>query len=230
MQWLSTYRLFLFDFDGLLVDTEQLHYRAYINMCNKRGFHLSWSFEEYSKAAHFSATALRDNIYTQFPELKKQEGDWRVLYAEKSACYLDLLGENLVPLLPGVKELLLALQAQGIKRCVVTHSAKALVDKIRAHNPILDTIPNWITREDYTHPKPSSECYNLAIEKWAAPQDRIIGFEDSPRGLQALLGTRAKAVLICPSSTHYIEEVLAAHPEVSHFPSFSAIDPAKKFL
>ena len=32
MRWISEYQLFLFDLDGLLVNTEELHYQAYKNM------------------------------------------------------------------------------------------------------------------------------------------------------------------------------------------------------
>lgn len=226
MQWIFRYQLFLFDFDGLLVDTERLHYQAYIDMCVHRGFRLPWSFHRYSEAAHHESTGLRDQIYAEFPELQLQEPDWHVLYEEKKRLFLALLEQGTVPLLPGVKELLLALQRANIKRCVVTHSATSLIEKIRKQNPILDTIPEWITREDYSHPKPHPECYQIAIKKLKERGDSIIGFEDSPRGLQALLETEAKPVLICPADSPYLEQVLKSHKNVEYYPSFFAIKSA----
>lgn len=223
MQWIFHYQLFLFDFDGLLVDTETLHYQAYIKMCAQRGFHLKWSFPRYSEAAHHQSTGLRDQIYAEFPALQAQEPDWDILYAEKKRFFLDLIENGTVPLMPGSAHLLLALQEAGINRCVVTHSATALIQRIRQQNPILDTISHWITREDYTHPKPDPECYQLAIDKLAQPNDRIIGFEDSPRGLQALLETKAKPVLICPPHSPYLNQTLALHINVQYYPDFMAI-------
>ena len=199
MQWIYKYQLFLFDFDGLLVDTESLHYQAYINMCAQRGCNLTWSFHRYSEAAHHESTGLRDQIYAEFPQLKAQEPDWKILYEEKKKIFLDLLENGMVPLLPGARELLLSLQEANINRCVVTHSASSLIEKIRKQNPILDTIPHWIKREDYTHPKPHSDSYQTAIKRLAKKEDRIIGFEDSPRGLNALLGTESNAGLSLPS-------------------------------
>jgi len=108
---------------------------------------------------------------------------------------IELL-ERDVQLMPGVQEMLMVLQQANIKRCVVTHSPKALVDTIRQQHPILNTIPYWITREDYIHPKPHPEGYQLAISRYATPSDKIIGFEDTWRGIQALLQTRAFPVLI----------------------------------
>jgi HAD superfamily hydrolase (TIGR01509 family) len=222
MKWILQYQLFLFDFDGLLVDTERLHYQAYINMCAQRGFKLNWSFHRYSAAAHHKSTDLRDQIYAEFPELYAIEPDWQVLYEEKKRQFLDLIENGAVPLMPGATELLLALQEAGIKRCVVTHSATSLIQRIRKQNPILDTIPYWITREDYTHAKPHPECYQFAIAKLSEPHDHIIGFEDSPRGLHALLETKVKPILVCPPDSPYLEKLLL-YPHVSYYPSLDAI-------
>jgi beta-phosphoglucomutase len=197
MQWIHNYQLFLFDFDGLLVNTEELHFLAYRKMCEERGFPLDWSFERFSLAAHYKSTDLRDHIYQEFPELRVQEPDWSVLYAEKKKALLAILETGGVTMMPGATELLLALKEANIMRSVVTHSPTSLINLIRAQNPILDTIPHWITREDYTHPKPDPECYQTAIKRLAKPGDKVIGFEDSPRGLHALLGTEATAVLVC---------------------------------
>lgn len=221
MQWIYYYQLFLFDFDGLLVNTEQLHYQAYIKMCAQRGFKLPWSFYRYSEAAHHKATGLRDQIYLEFPALKEQEPNWDVLYEEKKAAFLHLLHEGAAQLMPGVQVLLQALQDANIKRCVVTHSASPLVSLIRQQNPILNTIPHWIMREHYTQPKPHPECYLTAIHQLAQAGDRIIGFEDSPRGLKALLETQATPVLICPPDYPYLKDTLK--PSICYYPNFTSI-------
>ena len=226
MNWIFRYQLFLFDFDGLLVDTEKLHYQAYIKMCAERGFHLDWSFHRYSEAAHHQSSGLQDQIYAKFPELYLQEPNWKILYEEKKRILLSLIENEPIPLMPGVADLLLALQKANIKRCVVTHSPTILIQGIRKHNPILNTIPYWITREDYTHPKPDPESYQTAINRLANPQDHIIGFEDSPRGLNALLGTNAVPVLICPLDSNYLKDTLQenSNNKLSYYSSFTEIN------
>ncbi len=196
MHWIADYQLFLFDLDGLLVNTEELHYGAYKHMLKKRGYHLPWNFEKYFSIAQQDAEAPKRYIYAEFPKLYQEEPDWKVLYAEKKQCYLDLLHSQSAPLMPGAKELLLELEKQNVKRAVVTHSAKALVDVLCEKNPILKTIPHWITREDYTEPKPAPDGYLKAISLYAKPDDKVIGFEDSSRGLRSLMATRAKPILI----------------------------------
>lgn len=221
MQWIHRYQLFLFDFDGLLVNTEDLHFQAYIHMCAQRGFHLNWDFHQFSAAAHHSATGLRDQIYAEFPDLYAQEPVWQVLYAEKKQAFLDLVQKGHAQLMPGVKELLFNLTQAQIRSCVVTHSPLAVIQLIREQNPLLNAIPHWITREDYSQPKPHAECYELAIQRFALSGDRVIGFEDSPRGFKALQQTSALPVLICPLNSPYLNSFL--HPALNYYPAFDQI-------
>lgn len=222
MNWIYNYQLFLFDFDGILVNTEELHFKAYKKMCSERGCTLTWDIDKYFSYAMYSATALQKAIYEEFPALKQAEPDWNVLYREKKRAYHSLLHSEGVALMPGVEKLLIALDKANIKRCVVTHSPIEQVSFIREKNPILQSIPFWVTREDYNEPKPSSECYQKAISLYGEKSDQIIGFEDSPRGLQALVGTRAKAVFV--TKLFQGEELLKLSEKVGrefvHRPSF----------
>jgi HAD superfamily hydrolase (TIGR01509 family) len=219
--WIHTYQLFLFDFDGLLVNTEEIHFLAYKKILANRGFELNWDFSRYARAAHYEADGFKVAIYDEFPELYNQEPNWDILYAEKRMTMLSLLKEGAVQMMPGAADLLQALHEAKIDLCVVTHSPKEQVDIIREKNPILDIIPHWFTRENYTHPKPHPECYLHAIQKLGTNAEKIIGFEDSPRGMRALMQTPADAVLISPIPYPEIPELIAKGAR--HFPSFQAI-------
>jgi beta-phosphoglucomutase len=232
MLWIHDFQLFLFDLDGLLVNTEELHYSAYKQALAVRGMTLEWDFTTYCNIAHYSAEGLKENITRQFPRLKEQgPAAWELLYAEKKKRMIALLSEGAVHPMPGVAELLENLQAASIPGCVVTHSDDELVAIIRQKNPVLNTIPYWITREHYSRPKPDPECYQQAIERYGKSGDRIIGFEDTPRGIQALLGTTAthvQSVLVCAAKYPEIPFLIAKG--VLHYPSFESIpkEPAFK--
>ncbi len=143
----------------------------------------------------------------EYPELQKQDPTWETLYREKQANMERMLREDTVALMPGVKAILSNLQDAHINHVVVTHSPLALISVVKAQHEVLQRIPHWITRQDYTHPKPHSECYQVAVQRHSKPGDRIIGFEDSPRGITSLLGVNAKAVLIAQ----------APYPEIPDF-------------
>lgn len=219
MEWIEDYQLFLFDFDGLLVNTEELHYKAYQITCREYGWELNMDFPEYCKLAHYRAEGLMEKLCARIPDLEKL--GWDVFYKKKTDTISDLVNRGEVQLMPGVEVFLTKLAQLNKKRCVVTHSPDRLINPIRRKHPILDTIPIWITREFYTHPKPHPECYQTAIERLAEPDDRIVGFEDSPRGLRAMMGTRAQPVLISAINYPEIEEFVKEG--AFHYPSFEAI-------
>jgi len=223
MEWIRNYHLFLFDFDGILVNTEELHFAAYREMCRARGINLDWDLNTFFQSAHLSATALRENLYATFPQLYAQEPRWEVLYDEKKAVYQRLIEKESVKLLPGVEPLLKALERAEVCRCVVTHSSKVQVEAIQDQLPLLKTIPRWVTRECYDKPKPNPESYRKAIEVMGKEGDRIIGFEDSIKGLTALINAGVKdSILVCSSD----------HPQMNspipqgarHFSSFLEIE------
>lgn len=219
MQWIDDYQLFLFDFDGLLVNTEEIHFEAYRRMCAEYGVCLPWNFTRYCNFAHVGATDVRDQLYIEFPQLLQRAPSWDVLYAEKRKIYEELLTEGSVELMPGVEKVLRALEGSDVKRCVVTHSPLHHIAMIREQQPVLNTIPNWVTRDDYSNPKPDSECYHLAIKKFSEKGDHIIGFEDSPRGWTALKGTQARAIVVCATDYPHLPDLLAKGAE--HIPNFS---------
>lgn len=218
MNWIHKFDLFLFDFDGLLVNTEHLHYQAYLNVLEKWGYKTTLSFANFFEFAHLNSTAWREALCAEIPSI---EPKWKALYEQKKQAYTELLISGKVELLPGVQKLLSALQQSNIQRCVVTNSILEHIQLVKAQIPALKTIPHWITREDYEKPKPSPECYLKAIELYGKKGDRIIGFEDSARGLKALKQTSALALLICPPHHPLLEVALEGGG--THFTSIEEI-------
>jgi beta-phosphoglucomutase len=219
MDWINHYNLFLFDFDGLLVNTEELHFEAYKRMLKARGITLKWDFSRFCLSAHYSATKLQEDILLENPSLQPES--WQELYNEKKNHYMQLLAEGKVQLMEGVEDLLNALEKASIKRCVVTHSPKEQIEAIKAQHKALQSIPHWVTRELYHHPKPHPECYQKAIALFSDDGDKIIGFEDTPRGLAALACTKARPVLICHKDHPGVQEALKLG--VCYFESFKQI-------
>lgn len=218
MEWIHEFQLYLFDLDGLLVNTEELHYQAYKNMLKARGFCLDWDFHRYCCTAHYHSDTIAQELYEMFPALYVQEPKWEVLYDEKKQAITKLINSGMVEMMPGAAELLSHLQTAQIPHCVVTHSPSDLVALLRKQHAILNNIPYWVTRHDYTHPKPAPDCYLKAIKNYAHMGDKIIGFEDSPRGLRALMGTQAQAVLV--AQVPYPEVPDFVQQGASHYSSF----------
>lgn len=212
MDWIKQFSLFLFDFDGLLVNTEELHLKAYQEVCSKRGVKLDWDFPAYCSYAHTMSGGVKKAVTELYPHLLD---GWDELYAEKKAIYLSYVTQGEVELMPGAEALLRRLDEKGIALCVVTNSPREQIKAICAKHPVLKTISRWFTREDYTHAKPNPDGYLTAIRALHYGKGRIVGFEDTSRGLEALQQTPAVPVVI---STLYKPEAPTAH-----FSSFEEI-------
>ena len=220
MKWIENFDLFLFDFDGLLVNTEPLHYEAFKEMLKNKGFDLDWNYFEYSKEAHVGGDNLKRSTYEKFPALFDKEPSWEALRAEKGELYLKLLAMGQFNLMPGVEELLQLIKDK--KSVIVTNSTKEQVDFIRAKLPILKMIDHVVSREQYLNPKPSPECYLRAIELYGNKGDKIIGFEDTIKGFKALNQTPLVPVLICVPNHPQLENLLGE--QFFHYESFLDIE------
>lgn len=221
-KWKEEVGLFLFDFDGLLVDTERLHFQAYKNVLADYGFSWDLDFSSYMKIAYYEEFGLKKALLKRWPTLP-----WEELYLLKRKEVTRLLEEDGVPLMLGVFDMLTFVQEASILACVVTHSSRASIDAVKKRHPILNTIPFWFTREDYHLAKPHPEGYLKAIALHRRSSRRIVGFEDTPKGLFSLLGTEAQPVLV--SSVSYEELPVWKERGVIHLSSFSELFTASIF-
>lgn len=227
MKWIEYFQFFLFDFDGILVDTEPLHYAAYEKTCHQWNIPWKWSFEEYCQVAHHESQGFKKALYREFPLLLEEGPSWDLISESKKEIYIALVHSQSLQLMPGVECLLHALYDKKIPCCVVTNSLREQVEIIKKLQPVLQLIPHWITRDDCQHAKPSPEGYLLAIDRHASQEaisnKRIIGFEDTLKGFIALSQTPAYPVLICPASRSHVAECLALGGQ--HCASFEEFVP-----
>lgn len=226
MKWIEHFDVFLLDFDGLLVDSEKIHFKAYQMLCQDYGCTLTWSLNDFFRLAHTQANGISQALYLEFPSLYASEPRWEILYQKKKQFYNQLLTDPSVTqhlgLMPGVADFLYHLERLNKDRFVVTNSLKDSVDLVRKSFPILNTIPHWITREMYSRPKPYPDGYEKVLQNLDKTGVRTVGFEDSFKGLKALQEAKVETcVLICSPNHPQLKEV---NPKpFYHFSSFEMI-------
>jgi HAD superfamily hydrolase (TIGR01509 family) len=191
----DTTDLILFDLDGLLVDTEHLHWQAYQHMCQEYGQILPWDFPDYLKISGGSSTGVREQLEAKIPELF-QGRDWDELYNVKRQKLYEILSSTPIPLMKGVEHCLPLLAGSGRPLSVVTHSPQRFVEMVKAAHPVFALITRWIWREMYKAPKPAPDGYVRACAELNISPARAIGFEDSVRGVEALIAAHIPAVLV----------------------------------
>jgi HAD superfamily hydrolase (TIGR01509 family) len=189
-------RAYLFDLDGVLVRSEEIHHLAYQQLCAAHGERLDWSFERYCLGAHYGPERLQLELRGAVPGLFEKQPSWEALYREKSRLYLELLDREEVPMQPGAAAILERLRAAGAPHAIVTNSTREQTASLRRRHSALDRVPLWITREAYADPKPAPDAYLEATRHLDRRPEECLGFEDTPRGLQALVAAGVPAVLV----------------------------------
>ena len=228
MKWTSDISSIFFDFDGLLVNTEALHFAAYQQMLRQNGVNLSWSFDHFISLAHKSAQGLRLYLKAKAPQLF-QTKPWSILYGEKKTTYLTLLNTEEVKWMPGAEEMLETVREAELVHGVVTNATQKEIELIRQKIPRLREVSYWITREDYKEPKPAPDGYLKALEMIKKGK-RAIGFEDTLKGVYALEKAGITPILIC-SPTHPQMKDISNPRFLYHSPSLTAFlnDPFTSF-
>ena len=144
--------LILFDLDGLLVDTERVHWKAYQKMCQEFGCTLDWDFPTYFGIAGASSEGIQNRIQQEIPHLFHGR-TWEELYAVKKEKFFELMTQLPIPLMPGVEQCLPLLATLHKPMAVVTHSPRRFVEMVQQSHPVFDLISTWISREEYQVPQ-----------------------------------------------------------------------------
>ncbi|MBV8731292.1 MAG: HAD family phosphatase [Acidobacteriia bacterium] len=168
----------LFDFDGVLLDSEPMHWACWAQVLAPLGVTLDWDYYR----EHYLGVADREMI----PRIAAQSDppkDWTALwtqYPNKRECLRKRLEHP--PFLPELAGLLLELRRE-YKLAVVSTSARAEVEpalEAGGIRPLFDVV---ITGENTERHKPAPDPYLLAARLVASSNPLVV--EDSEPGIAA---------------------------------------------
>src|SRR5438445_5050548 len=112
---IDMFDLYLFDLDGTLVNTEELHCSAYNSAFKYYHVPIELSFEEYCEYAHLDDSCMRNmvqNINNTFVSYEQ-------IYQKKKDIFLELLDTH-VDYIKGAEKILNSLISRNINTCIVT--------------------------------------------------------------------------------------------------------------
>ena len=179
----------IFDFDGLLVDTEIISYQIYAEILS--GFGYTFSMEEYAQA-YSGKTEIRNVthlIETYRLPWTLEEGQKQVSLIEKR-----LLAQG-VALKPGAKELLSFLKQNRCKIALATSSTADRALSILSEHSVVNYFDEFVFAGDIQKGKPDPEGFLKACEKLGEKPENCLILEDSEAGIQA--ANAAKIAVIC---------------------------------
>jgi HAD superfamily hydrolase (TIGR01509 family) len=169
----------IFDFDGLILDTELPEFQAWQEIYQSYGLDLPLS--EWSKAIGTSSACFDPCYY-----LEEQTGarvDHNGLNALQKTRALAII--YTLEMLPGVMDMLNAARKRGMKLGLASSSPR---ESIHSHLDRLGLKPYFdavCTGDQVACIKPNPDLYQCALKRMGLEPDEAIAFEDSPNGITA---------------------------------------------
>jgi beta-phosphoglucomutase len=172
---------FIFDLDGVIVDTAKYHYLAWRNLANSLGFDFTEEQNEQLKGVSRvkSLEILLDIGKVQLSQEKKE-----ALLLEKNDEYLEYVYKmNSNEILPGVDRFLSFLETNKIKFVLgsASKNAQLILEKVG----LLERFTAIVDGNNVSKAKPNPEVFLIGAKKLNMSPTNCVVVEDAIAGVQA---------------------------------------------
>ena len=192
-------RAVIFDFDGVITDSEILHFRAFNAVLTQYGFQLTKPeyYKKYlgmSDADCFRALIAEGRLPIQEPQIKN-------LGQQKTRIF-EKLARTEGKIIEGVREFLDTLSAARVPIAICSGALRTEIELILEEAGLRSYFNAIVSAEEVKHGKPDPEGFLLALEKlndlWPEPltPERCIVIEDSHWGLKAAKAAGMRTIAV----------------------------------
>ena len=192
-------RALVFDFDGLIIDSESALIDAYAGVHARHGL-------PFDRALFLRSVGHADYAFDPWRAFD-QRADRAALEADRQERNRELSG--LLPILPGAVALLDEARTAGLRLGVASNSRHPHVDGHLARLGLLDRFEFIACREDAPSPKPEPDLYRLVLHRFGLRGHEAIAFEDSQTGVLAATRAGLRTVAVPNRSTAHHDFSLA---------------------
>lgn len=179
----------LFDLDGVIIDSEELQYEAYLQVLAPFGVHVSR--EEYGREWIGKGRGPEYAVATHRLPVSPDE-----LRRRRSPLYHQILRER-VTLMPGVDEVLARLRPR-FPLALATNSNQRDTEFVLSHFGLREPFAAVVTREMYERPKPEPDAFLAAAARLGVAPEHCVVIEDAYKGVVAA----ARAGCTCIAIPH----------------------------
>jgi HAD superfamily hydrolase (TIGR01509 family) len=189
----------LFDWDGVVIDSSAQHERSWQLLARERGISLP---EDHFKAGFGKKNEMIIPAlgWGDDPALIRELAD------RKEELYRELVAINGVTILPGARELLQALQQQGIPRALGSSTPRENLNALFAATDLEALFDAVVCGDDVVHGKPDPEVFLAGARLLEIPAPHCVVIEDAFAGIEAARCAGMKVVGV--ATTHPIEALV----------------------
>lgn len=197
---MSELKAIIFDMDGTLADTEELHRRAFNLAFRECACPLNWPRREYQQLLAISGG--RERIFhclrragVAAAEAQRTTGQ---VHRRKSILYRQILIDGHIELRPGIRRLVEECRQAGMKLAIATSSSAENVDTLLRSTfgaAAGELFASVATCDEVTEKKPSPAVYRYTLAKLGLNAADCIVMEDTENGNTAALAAGMKTVI-----------------------------------
>ena len=192
----------IFDVDGTLAETEEVHRRAFNEAFAAAG--LDWKWDQNLYRELLEVTGGKERIGHYAARFRPAAGRCHVapmvaaLHRDKTARYTALVAAGEISLRPGVARLLGEARAAGVKLAIATTTSpqNVLALLIATLGP---AAPGWFAAigagDVVPRKKPAPDIYRWVLDELGIPASAAVAFEDSLNGLRSALAAGIRTVV-----------------------------------
>jgi HAD superfamily hydrolase (TIGR01509 family) len=180
----------IFDVDGTLAETEEIHRQAFNETFVQAGIDWCWGRAIYKELLGVAGGKERIRAFDRIREKEPMLSDSEIaeLHRIKTARYVELVAGGGCPLRPGAEALMTGAKHRGQRLAVATTTSRANVDALLsvalgddwAH--CFDAI---VAGDEVPRKKPAPDVYCEVLARLGMPASDCMAFEDSRNGLVA---------------------------------------------
>ncbi|WP_299681805.1 beta-phosphoglucomutase [uncultured Dokdonia sp.] len=174
-------KAFIFDLDGVIVDTAKFHYLAWRNLA--KGINFDFTEEQNEQFKGVSRVRSLEILLdmAKYTATQEQKEVWLVQKNEEYLKYIQKMDESeILPDVPRVLDYLIENQ-QGIALGSASKNARPILERVA----LLDKFQAIVDGNDVTTAKPDPEVFVKGAQALNAEAKDCIVFEDSIAGIQA---------------------------------------------
>jgi HAD superfamily hydrolase (TIGR01509 family) len=186
-------RAVLFDFDGVIVRSEPLHKRTFMELLSPYGVEVSderWYRE-------FAGTGSR-RIFKALADEHGVEVDIDELVSKRRAVFVEHVKKGELEVMPGLMELLAALKGKGIKMAIVSGGHRDYIEVLMDMLDIRQYFGAVVSAEDIPERKPDPGPFLHGAKALAIAPDECLVLEDSISGCKAARAAGMRLIWIRP--------------------------------
>jgi HAD superfamily hydrolase (TIGR01509 family) len=170
----------IFDMDGVIVDTEPLHKKAYYQHFGELGIEVD--AELFSR---FTGKSTR-NVYQMIKEIFKIDTDVEALIQRKRTIFYGLFDSDpALQLLDGVEDLVKNLHSANFQLILASSAAKSTINRVFKRFDLFPYFSHLVSGEDFPESKPNPAIFIEAQRLSGNVKTSCIIIEDSTNGILA---------------------------------------------